>query len=98
MKSECSSAKRACFCARRLLALGRSLARVRDRQRGGDDEHLAHAALVVRLQDHAGQPRIDRQLRQRRPTSVIAPACVEGAELLQQRHAVAHRCAGRADR
>ena len=64
VKSECSSANRACFCrAASSLSDGRSRGSGIDR-RGRDDEHLAHAALVLRLQDHPAQPRVDRQLRQ----------------------------------
>ena len=45
-----------------LGALGdRTLARILDRQRGGDDEHLAHAAVAVGLEHHPAEPRVDRQ-------------------------------------
>ena len=45
----------------RLLLLQRPLARVLDRQRRGDDEHLAHAAVAFGLEHHPAQPRVDRQ-------------------------------------
>ncbi|MBV6408575.1 MAG: hypothetical protein EFKGCFLK_02172 [Rhodocyclaceae bacterium] len=44
--------------------LGRPLARVLHRQRGGDDEHLAQAMAVARGEDHAGDARVERQLGQ----------------------------------
>ena len=43
------------------LLLGRALARVLEAQRGGDDDHLAHAAEALGLEDHPAQPRVDRQ-------------------------------------
>ncbi len=45
-----------------LLFLGRALARVLDRQRGRDHHHLGDTFLLVRLDDHAGQARVDREL------------------------------------
>ena len=47
-----------------LLFLDRALARILNRQRRGDNHHFAHAAKALRLQYHARQARIDRQLRQ----------------------------------
>ena len=42
--------------------IGRALARVLDRQRGGDDEHLAGAAVPAGGQDHPPEPRVDGQV------------------------------------
>ena len=42
-----------------LLVVCGALARVLDGQRGGDDEDLAGAALVARLDDHPGDARVD---------------------------------------
>ena len=44
-----------------LLVVRRALARVLDGQRGGDDEDLAGAALLARLDDHPGDARVDGQ-------------------------------------
>ena len=46
------------------LLVGRPLARVLDRQRGGDHDHLVGAAEPVGLEHHPAQPRVDRQLRE----------------------------------
>ena len=43
------------------LQLDGPLARVLQRQRGRDHDHLAHAAEPLGLEDHPGQPRVDRQ-------------------------------------
>ena len=66
-----------------LLAVHRTLTRVGNRQRRGEHQHLADAALGVGLQDHPAQPRVDGQLRQ--PPSDIGdrPGGVERPELLQ---------------
>ncbi len=45
----------------------RPLARVLQRQRGRDHDHLAHAAEPLGLEDHPRQPRVDRQPRQPAP-------------------------------
>ncbi len=74
---------------RRLLPVGGPLARVGDRQRGRQHEHLAHAALVLRGQDHPADARVDGQLREAPPDVGQRAVPVEGAELLQQRDAVA---------
>ena len=90
MKSECSSANRACFCRAASSLVGGPLTRVGDRQRRREHQHLAHAALGVGLQDHPAEPRVDGQPREpAAERAVIAPSRVEGAELLQQQHAVA---------
>ena len=44
------------------LLLGGALARVLDGERGGDHHDLADTAVLVGLQDHAGQARVDGQL------------------------------------
>ena len=49
------------------LELGRPLPRVLQGQRRRDDDHVAHAAEPLRLQDHPPQPRVDRQPRQPPP-------------------------------
>jgi hypothetical protein len=45
-----------------LLLVGRPLARVLDRERCRDDQHLADAAVAVGLDDHPGQSRVEREL------------------------------------
>ena len=50
------------FFIRRLLFVHRTLARILNGERRGDDHRLAHAAVFLRLQHHARQPRVDRQL------------------------------------
>ena len=45
-----------------LRALHRAVARVLHRQRAGDDQHLAHAALLLRGQQHPRDARVERQL------------------------------------
>ena len=81
---------RACSWSACGLLLGGPLARVLQRQRGGDHEHLAQAAEPVGLEDHPAEPRVDRQRGQlaaepgqprgRRG----APVGAERAELLEQ--------------
>ncbi len=71
--------------------LGRPLARVLQRQRGRDHQHLAHAAEPLGLEDHPAQPRVDRQ-----PGQALADpgqprvADRQRAELLQQLYAGRH--------
>ena len=48
-------------------ALGRTLARVRQAQRRGDDAHLAQAALPPRLDQHARQTGVERDARHQAP-------------------------------
>ena len=62
-KSLVSSAKRLCEAFGELLLVLRALARVLDRQRGDDDEHLAQHTALVGLDDHARVARVDRQGR-----------------------------------
>ena len=80
--------------------LDRSLARVLDRQRRGDHQHVAQAALPVGLEDHPGHPRVDRQpgelaadAGQLEPRSGATSALGgpgQRAELLQQLYAGPH--------
>jgi hypothetical protein len=50
-------------CLLRLrLGLGRAFARVLDRQRGRDHHHLADTGVLVRLDDHPCEPRVERDL------------------------------------
>ena len=68
--------------------LGGPLARVLQRHRRHDDQHLAHATEPLGLQDHPAQPRVERQPRE--PAAgvgqgVLAVAAgAQGAELLEQ--------------
>ena len=50
------------FFIRRLLLVHWALARILNGERRGDDHRLAHAAVFLRLQHHARQTRVDRQL------------------------------------
>ncbi len=60
---------------RGLLAFGRPFARVGDRQRRGDHQHLAHACPRSRRPGSSGRPAGRPAARaSRRPTSVIAPS------------------------
>ncbi|MNG88401.1 hypothetical protein D3C79_472370 [compost metagenome] len=73
----------------RLLALGRTLARVLHRQGTGDDQHFLQAALAGAFEQHAPQPRVDRQacqLAAKRGQLVLA---VDRREFLQQVETVA---------
>ncbi len=74
---------------RLLLRVRRSLARVLDRQCGGDHEHLVHAAEAIGLEQHPADARVDGQLREPAP-DVSEPLGVERAQLLQQLHPVAN--------
>ena len=74
-----------------LLALvGRALARVLDRERRRDHDHLPRAAQPVGLEHHPPQARVDGQLRQPAPERRQPLGVVEGGQLLQQPDAVAH--------
>jgi len=42
----------------------RPLARILDREAGGDDQHLVQGLLLARLEDHAAHRRVDRQARE----------------------------------
>src|SRR5512146_1990978 len=52
------------LCVGRGLRLEWAVAHVLPGQRRGDDEHLAERAALARLEDHAADARIERQLRQ----------------------------------
>ena len=73
---------RACVLEARVLLVGlgllvdRALARVLHRQRRGDREHLAEHAQPCGLEDHPGQPRVDRKRRE------LAPGPREPSRLL----------------
>ena len=61
----------------RLLLGERTLARVRHRQRGGDDQHFGDAALLARRDDHSRDARIDgepRELGARAASAARAPS------------------------
>lgn len=89
MKSECSSAKRACFFAGGFLAIARPFPRVRDAQRRGQNQHLPHASFGLGLQDHPAQPWVDRQPGKAAAELGDRAPAVERAELDQQLDAVA---------
>ncbi len=79
----------------RLLAVGRALARIGDRQARHDHQHFAQAPERVRGQHHPGQPRVQWELRQRaadrrQPATRVGRVGPEGAQFLQQPHAVGH--------
>jgi hypothetical protein len=73
----------------RLLLVGRALARILDGQRGRDDHDFACAPVLVGLQDHPGQPRVDRELGELAADAGQA-LLVQRAELVQQVDAVLH--------
>ena len=78
-----------------LGALGdRTFSRILDRQRGGDDEHLAHAPEAVGFEHHPAEPGIDRQAGQppadrRQRANAVAVGRADRGELLEQQVAVA---------
>ena len=89
MKSECSSANRACFCR---AASSRSAGR----SRGSGIDSAAASTSTSRTQpsasacqDHPAEPRVDGQLREPAADVGDRAVAVEGAEFLQQQHAVA---------
>ena len=71
--------------------LGGALAWILDRQRRGDDGHLAGAAELVGLQHHATQARVDRKPREIAPErrERLGGRRIERSQLVQQRDAVA---------
>ena len=76
-----------------LLFVHRPLARVLNRQRGGDDHRFPHAAVLLRLQHHARQTGIHRQLAElaAHRRQLIGGGLLiggDGAQLFQQAHAV----------
>ena len=77
-----------------LLLVRGALAWVLDGQRGGDDEDLLQRAVAVRLQDHAAELGVHRELRElaadrRQALAGVLLLRVERAELVEQVHAVA---------
>ena len=76
------------FLSSRLLPAGGAFPRVRDRERGGQHQHLAQAALGVRLQDHPAQPRVDGKLGEAPADVGYRSRSVERPEFLQQCHSV----------
>ena len=75
--------------------LGRALAGVLDGQGGGDDQHLAQAAVAVGLEDHAAEAGVDGQPGQAlavagQPAHAAVVVELDGAELVQEAHAVGH--------
>ena len=89
MKSEILVGKPRVLLPRRLFAVDRALAWVGDRQRGGEHQNLADAPLGIGLQDHPPQARVQWQLREATAHVGDRALSVEGAEFLQQHHAVA---------
>ena len=67
----------------------RALARVLDRERGDDRDHLGGAVELARLEDHPAHPRVDLELRQAPAGLRQAPVAVDRPQLLQQPDAVA---------
>ncbi len=85
--------KAAVFFVRGLLFVHRPLARILNRQRGGDDHRFSHAAVLLRLQHHPRQTRVYRQLAKltaHRGQLVGGGLLIggDGAQLFQQAHAV----------
>ena len=72
-----------------VLTLGGAFARIGDRQRGGQHQHLPHAAFGVGLQDHPADARIEWYPSQPAAGLGEAPFTIESTEFLQQGHAVA---------
>ena len=68
-----------------LLLLQRPLARVLDAQPGGNNEQLTRGMLLLRLQQHPAQRRIDGQARQIAAQRRQLAAGIQRAEFLQQR-------------
>ncbi len=78
-----------------LTGLDRCLARILDRQRGGDDDDLAQRAEAVGLQHHPTQPWVDRKCREPAAQFGDPRRAVLGgfqrSEFLEQRHTVGDR-------
>ena len=80
-----------------LLLVDGSLAHVLDGQRGDDDERLLEGTVPLRLDEHAGQPRVDGEGDDgpavgRDPLAGQVGRCigVDGLQLGEQPHAVGH--------
>ncbi len=87
-----------------MVALGdRTLTRILDRQRGGDDEHFAHTSEALSLQDHPAEPRIDRQAGQpaadrSQRADAVGVSGADRRQFFEQQVAVTdRRCVGRLD-
>ena len=78
-----------------LLPLHRTLARVLHGQRAGHRQHFLQATLLGRLQQHAAQPRVDRQARQLAPQRGQLAFAVDRRQFLQKGEAVLDRLAVR---
>ncbi|MNP07702.1 hypothetical protein D3C76_997400 [compost metagenome] len=76
-----------------LLTLRRTLARVLHRQGAGNDQQFTETALLGTFEQHAPQPRVDRQTRQLTPKRGELVLAIDRRELLQQVEAVADRLA-----
>src|SRR5215831_17305203 len=74
-----------------LLLLGRTVADVLDAERARDDKRLAQRLAVACLEDHAADPRVERQSRELAADRGERVALVGGAELVQQLPAVGDR-------
>src|SRR6478672_8741287 len=73
--------------------IGRSFPRILDGQRRCDDQHLAEASIAVGFEDHASEPRIDRQPSQAppdggEPRPGASGVRLQRTEFLQEAHAV----------
>ena len=76
------------FLPSRLLPASGAFPRVRDRERGGQHQHLTQAALGVRLQDHPAQPRVHGKLGEAPADVGDRSRSVERPEFLQQCYSV----------
>ena len=70
------------------LRIGRPLARILGRQERRDDQHLGHAVVMARREQHARQARIERQRRDLAAEARHDARFVDGLQLLQQPIAV----------
>ena len=68
--------------------LGRALARVLDRQRGGDHQDLPYDAQSLGLEDHPAEPRVDGKARETLADLGQPALATDRAQLLQQLHPV----------
>ena len=76
---------------RRLGLLHRPLARIPDREPGGDDQHLGETALVPSRNDHARQAGVDRQLGEAHADRREPPLAVHRTQFGEQAVAVGDR-------
>ncbi|CAH0222433.1 hypothetical protein SRABI106_01994 [Rahnella aquatilis] len=80
------------FFIGRLLFVHRTLARILNRQRGGNDHHFTYAAVFLCFQHHARQTRIHRQLRQltteRCQRIATIDGVINGVQIFQQTDAI----------